>query len=237
MRKLLSIMAFLCLSATLYVSCKHELPIPISGGGTGGTTPPTGTGGQTCSPDTVYFNNTILPILTSNCAMAGCHDATSKKEGLILNNYTGIMKIVKPGNAAGSSLVSVIISNDPGKVMPPPPMAKLSTSQIDAIKKWINQGAKNNSCNGCDTASFTYNAVVKVVMTNKCVGCHNAASPGGGIDLSTHAGVKAVALNGKLMGSVNMKAGFVAMPLGGSKLPDCEIKQLQKWVDAGALNN
>lgn len=116
-------------------------------------------------------------------------------------------------------------------------MAKLSTSQIDAIKKWINQGAKNNSCNGCDTASFTYNAVVKVVMTNKCVGCHNASSPGGGIDLSTHAGVKAVALNGKLMGSVNMKAGFVAMPLGGSKLPDCEIKQLQKWVDAGALNN
>lgn len=181
--------------------------------------------------------NTILPLLTSNCAMSGCHDVASHKEGLILNNYTGIMRIVRAGNASGSKLVSVITTSNNGDVMPPPPAARLTTAQIDLIKKWINQGAKNNTCASCDTATFTYSAAVKTILGNKCVGCHTGASAGGGVELSTYNGVKASAQAGTLLGSIQQKAGYEPMPQGGAKLPDCEITQIQKWITAGALNN
>jgi hypothetical protein len=48
--------------------------------------------------------------------------------------------------------------------------------------------------------------------------------------------VKVVADNGRLMGSIKQLTGYSAMPVGG-KLADCEITQIQKWVNAGKLNN
>ena len=73
------------------LSCLNDKNIPIPT--TSGTNTSTGTGTSTtqpstpvvvtCSPDTVYFSQTILPLITSNCAMSGCHDAISHKEGVI----------------------------------------------------------------------------------------------------------------------------------------------------------
>ncbi len=75
------------------------------------------------------------------------------------------------------------------------------------------------------------------MMNTYCKGCHQPASLGGGIDLSTYAAVKVQALNGKLMGSITQASGFSAMPKGGSKFSDCKIIQLQKWIAAGTPNN
>jgi hypothetical protein len=36
---------------------------------------------------------------------------------------------------------------------------------------------------------------------------------------------------------MNQTAGFKAMPQGGNKLDQCDINKIQKWVNAGALNN
>ena len=71
----------------LILSCQHEVQFP-RGGGTTDTTnvipppaPPPAlpppVAGSSCSPDTVYFANTILPLLSSNCAMSGCHNGLS----------------------------------------------------------------------------------------------------------------------------------------------------------------
>jgi hypothetical protein len=43
--------------------------------------------------------------------------------------------------------------------------------------------------------------------------------------------------NGKLMGSITWASGFSPMPKNASKMPDCEIQKIQKWIDQGALNN
>ena len=48
---------------------------------------------------------------------------------------------------------------------------------------------------------------------------------------------KTMALNGKLMGTINHASGFSAMPKGGAKLSNCQIAVVQKWVTAGAPNN
>ena len=74
-------------------------------------------------------------------------------------------------------------------------------------------------------------------MDRKCVGCHNPSNLGGNIDLSTYIAVRTVALNGKLYGSVAQQPGYSPMPKNSPKLSDCEIKQVQKWIAAGSLNN
>ena len=50
-----------------------ELPIdPIDTSGGGGTVIV-----HPCSPDSVYFEQQLLPIIQSNCAVSGCHDAAA----------------------------------------------------------------------------------------------------------------------------------------------------------------
>ena len=215
-------------------ACKHQIPIDTSNDN--GLAGIPGSSGRVCSPDSVYFANDIFPLISSTCAMSGCHDAFSRKDGVDLTSYSKIKMYVSPGNAGGSKLYKVIVATN-GDRMPPPPMPAWTSSQIALLAKWINQGAANNVCDKCDTTDFKYSTAIKQIMQNKCQGCHNPAQPGGNIDLSTYAGVKAVADNGKLYGSIIWMAGFSPMPKGGIKMPDCEIRQIKKWIDAGRLNN
>jgi len=218
----------------LFNACRHEILNPVDvGAGSGGNPPPT----SICSPDTAYFINDIMPIISSNCTMSGCHDNITHAEGVNLTTYTKIMGFVEAGNAANSKLYKVLNKTGDER-MPPPPKPALTAAQKALIQKWINQGAKNNNCIGrCDTAVFTYSGAVKPIIDNKCVGCHNPANPGGNIDLSTYNPVKTVALNGKFYGSVAQQQGYSPMPKNGVKLSDCEIRQIQKWINAGSLNN
>ena len=39
------------------------------------------------------------------------------------------------------------------------------------------------------------------------------------------------------MGAIRHDKGYVFMPQTGGKLPDCEIAQLQKWIDNQTPNN
>lgn len=91
----------------------------------------------------------------------------------------------------------------------------------------------------CDDAVVTFSGTVSSIL-QPCLTCHSnsaASSSGSGIKLQEYADVMIVVNNGRLMGAVNHANGFVPMPGGGGKLPDCEIAQLQKWIDNGSLNN
>ena len=213
--------------------CKHEIP---SGSALIPDQPPRVS--ATCSADTIYFANTILPLLSSACAVTGCHDAGTHEEGLVLNNYSGILSLVRPGNAGASKLVKVISAGGGEDLMPPPPHPRLTAQEVGAIEKWINQGARNNQClASCDTAVIGFSQAVLPILNTYCKGCHNPASLGGGIDLSSYSPIKVVALNGRLMGSIKHQAGFAAMPKGGNKLDECQVRQIEKWILSGAPNN
>jgi len=99
--------------------------------------------------------------------------------------------------------------------------------------------SSNTTTTVCDTsAAVLFSATVKPIMDAKCAtsGCHDV-SGAGGYSLNTYAGVKACVTSGRFMGSMNQTSGFKAMPQGGNKLDQCDINKIQKWVNAGALNN
>ena len=89
----------------------------------------------------------------------------------------------------------------------------------------------------CDTANVTYALTVVPLLQNGCIACHNNSFAGGGVNLSSHASVRAVATSGRLLGSLDHKAGYAAMPQGSPKWPACDINQLRQWIANGTPNN
>lgn len=196
-------------------SCKHENLDTING-------------------DSICFERDILPIFVSNCAMSGCHDATTHADEYDLSNYTAILsKGIKPGNPNDSEIWEVIQENEM------PPNGALTREQKSYLKSWIAAGAKNgiNCVVQCDSNVFTYSRAVSKIMSN-CIGCHSGNNASAQVNLSNHAGVQTVALNGRLMGSLLSKAGFASMPPYGSpRLTSCQITQLNKWIGNGCKND
>jgi uncharacterized membrane protein len=182
----------------------------------------------------ICFERDILPIFNSKCAMSGCHDAGTSAEGYTLDNYKNI---VSDGIVAGKPNKSEVYESIADGEMPPKNSTQLSESEKQLIYDWIAEGAKNgiNCASACDTAVSGFSSTIQPMMTKYCVGCHAYPNAGAGVDLSSPLGVKN-AINQGLMKSLD-HTGYYPMPKGGSKLSDCEINQVRKWIQKGAPND
>ena len=93
----------------------------------------------------------------------------------------------------------------------------------------------------CDTTNAKFTTFVKPLMDSKCAssGCHNAATASSGANLSSYTGVKNYITSQKtaFLGSIKHSPAFSTMPKGDLKLPDCDIKKLEVWINAGMQNN
>lgn len=240
---------FLVLAASLG-SCKHEPFLaeddditPIDTTANDDQIDTTGSQ-QPCDPEVVYFQLQILPILQSNCAISGCHDAATAEEKIILDSYANVMAsdVVKAGDPSDSDLYEVLTEDDADKRMPPPPRNRLNEDQIKWIADWISQGADNLECDseangGCNTTDVSFAVEVGPVITNYCQGCHNATTPSGGVKLNGYENIKPVAQSGRLVGVISWQQGYPKMPQGGDQLSQCTIDQISAWVADGAKNN
>lgn len=198
--------------------------------------------GVPCNPNIVYFEKDVLPILTANCAYSGCHNATSAKDGIILDSYNNVIKTgkIKVGSPSGSKIFEVITETDPKDIMPQLPAAKLNSEQIQTIEKWINQGAKNELCDenpgGCNTDNVSFSNYVRPALAS-CIACHKSGNTGGGLNLESYEGMKSAAVSGRLFGAIAWSNGYKPMPQGGSKIPECTINKIKSWIDAGSPDN
>ncbi|MEJ8757159.1 c-type cytochrome domain-containing protein [Pontibacter sp. H259] len=239
--RLLSIMLLSLLLTISIVSCKHDVPEPLVTEEPTDPTDPTDPVTNNCDPNVVYFQRDVLPILVSNCAISGCHDAATRREGVQLTDYTSVMQTaeVRPGDPGNSELYEMITEDDPEERMPLG-RAPLSSEQIALIRKWITQGAKDLTCTDnttCTTTNVTFAGTIKPIFSKYCTGCHSGTAPSGGINLTVYNDAAGVAKSGRLVGAVTHAAGFKPMPQGGSKLPQCDIDKIKAWVTAGAPNN
>lgn len=219
----------------ILAGCKHKPPTPVPAANNNG-----GNGGGNNVDTGICFTRDILPIFTSNCARAGCHDAVSRQNGFQFTDYNSIIaKEFVPGNAEETELYEKITEDKADKRMPPPPWQPLKAEQIALVKRWIDEGAKNTTGCGsaCDTNNFTYAANIQPILDKNCIGCHNGASAPKGIQLNSYTGTMAAVNSNRLLGAIKHLPGFIAMPYNTAKLTDCEIRQIEKWVQSGALNN
>jgi hypothetical protein len=97
----------------------------------------------------------------------------------------------------------------------------------------------NNIGGPCtDTAGIvSYSQKVVPMLQQQCYSCHTGSFPSGGIVMGTYTADKAIGLNGKLYGSVSYSSGFSPMPKGMSKMNNCQVAIIKKWIDAGMPNN
>jgi hypothetical protein len=97
----------------------------------------------------VNFSREVRPILSENCFACHGPDQEQRKAKLRLDTKEGAfaskdgVHIIKPSSSADSELIKRLLSPDEDEVMPPPKTGKkLTTAQIDTLKRWVDQGAK-----------------------------------------------------------------------------------------------
>ena len=214
-------------------SCKHDSPFENIDKETINNTIVS----DNCNVDTVYFVNTIKPLINNSCATTNCHDASTAEHGVVLDSYANIIisgevKVFKPYN---SKLYEVITDNG-DDIMPP--NKPFSSDQISLIKIWIEQGALNNECkNGvCNTDNMSYSYDIWPTLNNNCTSCHSGSSPLGGVNIENYNDVKILVDNSSLVNVLNSINGAPLMP-PNNELDQCSIDEIEQWINDGALNN
>ena len=99
------------------------------------------------SSDRVDFDRDIRPILSNTCYTCHGPDANKRVTELRFDVESSLFgehdePVVVRGNPAASALIARVTSDDPDYRMPPPDQKQqLSDSQIDLLKRWVEQGA------------------------------------------------------------------------------------------------
>ncbi|TLD72138.1 DUF1549 domain-containing protein [Phragmitibacter flavus] len=97
----------------------------------------------------VSFYRQIRPILQAQCY--GCHQPSKAKGDYIMTDFATLLKggeegeAVLGGNPEASLLVKEITPDASGKASMPQKADALHTTQIDLIKRWIAEGAKDDT--------------------------------------------------------------------------------------------
>jgi hypothetical protein len=100
---------------------------------------------QKPSEPPVSYSRDIKSLLANSCYACHGPDKGPRKAGLRLDvRDVAVKKAIRPGNAAASRLIKRVSSQDPEERMPPPDSKKppLTASQIELLRRWIDQGAK-----------------------------------------------------------------------------------------------
>jgi hypothetical protein len=100
----------------------------------------------------VSYKNDVVPIIHDYCL--SCHQPGGKgyeKSGLSMATYESLMKgtkfgaVIKPGDSFTSIFIQVIEGRVHASIKMPFGMeGGLAKDKIETLKKWVNQGAKNN---------------------------------------------------------------------------------------------
>jgi WD40 repeat protein/mono/diheme cytochrome c family protein len=98
--------------------------------------------------DDVSFMKQVQPILNQSCI--ACHKPEKKKGKLDLTTYASLMaggsegKTVVPGKPGESALIEQIIPHGKEPPAMPEKGEKLSDASVGVLRRWVEQGAKND---------------------------------------------------------------------------------------------
>jgi hypothetical protein len=99
----------------------------------------------------VSFSESVFPILKERCGE--CHEPGGKgyeKTGFSVADYDAIMKgtkfgpVIVPESSASSTLMRMVEHKTDPTIHMPHHKSGLTRDQLDVLRNWIDQGAKNN---------------------------------------------------------------------------------------------
>jgi hypothetical protein len=93
----------------------------------------------------VSFERDVRPILSAHCVE--CHGPDTQESGLRVDRRAELLKggksgrpAIEPGRSAGSRLLQLVSGADK-KLTMPPDGTRLNATEIETLRKWIDQGA------------------------------------------------------------------------------------------------
>lgn len=89
----------------------------------------------------------------------------------------------------------------------------------------------------CDTTNITWKSKISAILQKNCVSCHGPELSYNGVRHDSYTSELVVVRDGRLRGVINHADGFSKMPKDRGKLPECELKILNLWLDNGAPEN
>ena len=225
--------------------------------------------------EAIDFKQHVLPIMEERCF--SCHNAPYDKNGrtihpkagLRLDTYEWVMKgnldntVVEAGNLADSYLHEVVTLDEEDDMFMPPKGGPLSAEQIDVIKRWIEEGAKESAGGGGEVASsdmskgISFHDHIFPLMEERCLDCHSepyvkngrTIHPKAGLRLDTYDSIIKGNLDGTIIEKGNADESTLyavitldsddpeIMPPKGDPLTEEEISMFKQWIMEGAKEN
>jgi YVTN family beta-propeller protein len=109
---------------------------------------------QIVTPDydnitTISYAQHVQPIFQNKCATSGCHNSASSSAGLTLTSWQRLIKGSTYGNVivpfrAEKSLLTMLFDGTALRRQHPAMSSALSLAEINFLKRWITEGAKND---------------------------------------------------------------------------------------------
>tara|TARA_B110000196_G_C20899911_1_gene545429 strand:- start:323 stop:691 length:369 start_codon:yes stop_codon:yes gene_type:complete len=94
--------------------------------------------------------------------------------------------------------------------------------------------------NVCDTDSISFAYDIAPIIEVNCTSCHSGESPSASLDLTNFEALTASVLssgNSALLNRIERLEGQSGAMPTNYRLTQCQIDQINAWVEQGALNN
>lgn len=120
----------------------------------------------------VTYQDHILPIFRAKCG--ACHSSDQAKGGLVLDSYTGVMQggssgeVVKPTDLDASYLWKLVTHQEEPAM--PPKEPKLPGETLEMIRKWIADGALENSGSKVRVKKPDFSLAMTTISTGRPAG-------------------------------------------------------------------
>ncbi len=193
----------------------------------------------------VRFETEVLPIFEAKCSK--CHGDQKRNAGLSLVTGSELLRGGESGEVvvAGKPDESLLFEMIHDGQMPPKDSTKLTTVEIELIRRWITEGAKfSDGSRG--SAPITQHQIVPLMLL-RCTACHGNRRREADLDLRTKTGMLRGGKSGPAVVSGKPDESLLVKRIRAEAMPPrrqlvnvsvkpmeaAELKKLEAWIAAG----
>ena len=194
----------------------------------------------------VSYEREVVPLLEQRCNK--CHHPEEQRGGLDLTRLDTMLRggddlgaAIVPGKAEKSPLIQVLT----GEIEPEMPKKgeKLAPAEIDLLRRWIAEGAKDDSTVFANHEVAFFEREIRPVLAARCFKCHAGEDAEHGLRLTSRQSILMggergpAAIAGQPAESLLLRAirheGELKMPRGGDRLSAAQASAFEQWIAMG----